>query len=159
MPNMEVVPPQEAAALDADPSDGAVQSANNFVRLRLLKRVEAGDELTISYVDTSLPLGERAELLDHWAFECACSRCIVERAASDSSDRVETERKRRKGEARSEHTASAGCERNGLKSQARAAKRACAVLCCTGPWRTVCAPGSANRTRRCTLPRCTSMLA
>jgi hypothetical protein len=103
---MEVVPPQEAAELDSiAPSEGATPSSlNNFVRLRSLKRVEAGDELTISYVDAMLPLGERAELLGHWAFECTCSRCVVERAACDSCDSAEVHSKRKRGEAYSAHT-------------------------------------------------------
>ena len=46
------------------------------LRLRTTARVERGDELRISYVDTTLPCCERRRLLAHWAIdECECARC------------------------------------------------------------------------------------
>ena len=46
------------------------------LRLRTTSRVEAGDELRISYIDTTLTRGAREKRLAHWAIDaCACTRC------------------------------------------------------------------------------------
>lgn len=42
------------------------------------KDIAPGEELTISYIDASLPLRERRELLAHYGFECQCSKCQFE---------------------------------------------------------------------------------
>ncbi|KPA81886.1 hypothetical protein ABB37_04134 [Leptomonas pyrrhocoris] len=44
-----------------------------------LRDIAAGEELTISYIDTSLPYAVRQQqLLDHYLFECKCPRCRCE---------------------------------------------------------------------------------
>ncbi|CAM44467.1 hypothetical protein LBRM_35_7140 [Leishmania braziliensis MHOM/BR/75/M2904] len=44
-----------------------------------LRDVKAGEELTISYIDSSLPFAVRQQqLLDHYLFECRCPRCVAE---------------------------------------------------------------------------------
>jgi tetratricopeptide (TPR) repeat protein len=60
----------------------------NSVRLHLgdtlflhaSRQLEAGEEVTISYVNSLLPLPMRRELLiqDRWEFQCRCSRCELE---------------------------------------------------------------------------------
>ena len=61
---------------------------SNSVRLHLgdtlflhaSRQLEAGEEVTISYVNSLLPLPMRHELLaqDHWEFQCNCPRCELE---------------------------------------------------------------------------------
>jgi hypothetical protein len=44
-----------------------------------LRDIAASEELTISYIDTSLPYAVRQQqLLEHYLFECKCSRCRYE---------------------------------------------------------------------------------
>lgn len=43
--------------------------------VRALRPVRAGEELTISYCDESLPADERAAELREYCFECRCERC------------------------------------------------------------------------------------
>ncbi|KAK7202317.1 SET domain containing protein [Novymonas esmeraldas] len=46
-----------------------------------LRDVAVGEELTISYIDTSLPVAVRQQQLqEHYLFECGCSRCVQERS-------------------------------------------------------------------------------
>ena len=41
--------------------------------------IRPGEELCLSYVETSLPTAERkAHLLAHFGFECGCTRCAKE---------------------------------------------------------------------------------
>lgn len=48
------------------------------LRLTTTAPVAEGGELTISYVDGTLPRAERRRLLAHWAMECECRRCEAE---------------------------------------------------------------------------------
>ncbi|KAG5489854.1 hypothetical protein GH5_00737 [Leishmania sp. Ghana 2012 LV757] len=44
-----------------------------------LRDVKADEELTISYIDASLPLAVRQQqLFEHYHFECRCTRCIAQ---------------------------------------------------------------------------------
>lgn len=44
-----------------------------------LRDVAAGEELTISYIDTSLPyMVRQQQLYEHYLFECRCARCVRE---------------------------------------------------------------------------------
>ncbi|KAK5668814.1 hypothetical protein BDV3_006448 [Batrachochytrium dendrobatidis] len=46
---------------------------------RTLKDVSKGEMLTISYIDTNMPVSaRRARLMDDYFFECMCERCISE---------------------------------------------------------------------------------
>ncbi|KAK5166907.1 uncharacterized protein LTR77_007636 [Saxophila tyrrhenica] len=50
--------------------------------VRVLERVQQGDEITISYIDSSAPYGVRqAELRDQYFFTCNCSKCKLGSAA------------------------------------------------------------------------------
>ena len=43
------------------------------------RRIAAGEQLTISYIDASAPVEERrAELLHGYGFRCACQTCREE---------------------------------------------------------------------------------
>jgi len=53
---------------------------NGTLTLRLSHDVPPNTELTISYVDDSLPLAQRRALLEHWGFRCECARCMHEEA-------------------------------------------------------------------------------
>ena len=47
--------------------------------VRALRPIRSGEELCLSYVETSLPTAERkAHLLTHFGFECGCARCAAE---------------------------------------------------------------------------------
>jgi SET domain-containing protein len=46
-----------------------------YVRVRSLRKIEAGEEITWSYTDTSAPKWIRQPALkDGWGFDCACKR-------------------------------------------------------------------------------------
>lgn len=50
------------------------------LHISALKPVAAGAEALISYVDASLPLQERQQILsDHYSFDCKCQRCRDEK--------------------------------------------------------------------------------
>ena len=50
--------------------------------LRTGRHVAAGEEVTISYVDQSLPLAQRRSIIkEHYGFECDCARCADEARA------------------------------------------------------------------------------
>jgi SET domain-containing protein len=43
------------------------------------REIAAGEELTVSYVDSSLPVAERRSILKHgWGFDCNCPKCLKE---------------------------------------------------------------------------------
>ena len=47
--------------------------------VRALRPIRCGEELCLSYVETSLTTAERkAHLLSHFGFECDCARCTTE---------------------------------------------------------------------------------
>ncbi|KAM9968681.1 hypothetical protein ACTFIW_000554 [Dictyostelium discoideum] len=49
------------------------------VECTLLKNVKEGDELTISYIDTTSPLNKRREkLLEGYLFNCLCTKCVAD---------------------------------------------------------------------------------
>lgn len=42
------------------------------------KTLESGTELTLSYIDTTLPFNERQRvLLENYGFQCSCQRCLA----------------------------------------------------------------------------------
>ena len=45
-----------------------------------------GEELSVSYIDATLPRDERQELLRVWGFNCTCSQCMKDELASAVSD-------------------------------------------------------------------------
>lgn len=48
-----------------------------------LRDIAAGEELTISYIDTALPNAVRQQqLFEHYLFECGCPRCVTESSAA-----------------------------------------------------------------------------
>jgi hypothetical protein len=56
----------------------------------------AGEEVTISYIDEELPLGERKAALADYGFVCRCARCEKERAATQARRRAGVKGGRRK---------------------------------------------------------------
>ena len=49
------------------------------VAVRARRALRAGDELTTTYIDTSLPVAERkSRLLHGYGFTCSCERCSAE---------------------------------------------------------------------------------
>ncbi|KAK0620876.1 hypothetical protein B0T14DRAFT_481979 [Immersiella caudata] len=52
----------------------------NELRVRSLRQIAAGEEITVSYVDTNIDVAARREILQHeHFFECRCTRCKSER--------------------------------------------------------------------------------
>ena len=63
-----------SVAADATPFDHP-----GCLVVRALRPIRSGEELCLSYVETSLPTAERkAHLLTHFGFECGCARCATE---------------------------------------------------------------------------------
>lgn len=56
----------------------AVFGASSTVTLRTTRAVEAGEPLTLAYVQPTWPLAARRERLCHWFFECDCRLCETE---------------------------------------------------------------------------------
>jgi hypothetical protein len=46
------------------------------------RRIRAGTEVTVCYVDAAAPLDERRAALREYGFACACGRCRAEAAAA-----------------------------------------------------------------------------
>jgi hypothetical protein len=42
------------------------------------KPIKGGEEITISYFDTLVPLLQRQAMCESWGFKCKCRRCILE---------------------------------------------------------------------------------
>ena len=38
----------------------------------------SGEEVTISYIDETMPLADRQEALRDYGFTCACAKCVAE---------------------------------------------------------------------------------
>ncbi|CAG9464172.1 unnamed protein product [Pedinophyceae sp. YPF-701] len=64
----------DPALLVAMDYDGGSSSVTLLAR----RDIRAGEELTISYVDTALPTDERGELLRDYGFTCTCPRCMAD---------------------------------------------------------------------------------
>ena len=61
------------------PNAEATVGDDGKVCVRALADVAEGEEVTISYIDASLPHDERAKILiGHYGFECKCTKCAVE---------------------------------------------------------------------------------
>lgn len=62
-----------------DPNADWSLDASGCLVVRALRPIRSGEELCLSYVETSLPTAERkAHLLTHFGFECGCARCAAE---------------------------------------------------------------------------------
>ncbi|KAJ7496732.1 hypothetical protein FB451DRAFT_1456312 [Mycena latifolia] len=53
-------------------------------RLHALRRIVAGEEITVGYTDLAAPRAQRRADLARYAFECACATCGLPEAASDA---------------------------------------------------------------------------
>lgn len=42
------------------------------------KSIKKGEEITISYFDTLVPLPQRQTMCESWGFQCNCRRCVLE---------------------------------------------------------------------------------
>lgn len=50
-----------------------------LMQIKTIRAVQKGDPLTISYIDTSLPVAARRQRLrDDYYFDCECDRCLRE---------------------------------------------------------------------------------
>ncbi|KAH6561267.1 hypothetical protein BASA50_000277 [Batrachochytrium salamandrivorans] len=60
----------------------------NQMAFRTLQKIAAGDMLTISYIDTNIPVSaRRARLMDDYFFLCLCERCVKESELDSTSPR------------------------------------------------------------------------
>jgi hypothetical protein len=71
--NHSCSPNAHAFKRDGQDTDGAA--------VVLAKRaIPAGEEVTLSYIDESLPYHERQAALADYGFACACEKCAIETA-------------------------------------------------------------------------------
>ncbi|OTA98384.1 hypothetical protein M426DRAFT_34383, partial [Hypoxylon sp. CI-4A] len=56
------------------------------VEVIAMRDIEAGEEITQSYVPLGLSYEERQEDLENWGFTCTCSLCSASKSKRDSSD-------------------------------------------------------------------------
>lgn len=56
------------------------------------KPIERGEEITISYFDTLLPLPQRQSWCENWGFKCKCKRCVLEHSLRTSLEPIITAR-------------------------------------------------------------------
>ena len=54
-----------------DPNASYVLEGAN-IRVRSLRPIKVGEEVTIAYTDITFPRDERREQLSNWFFDCAC---------------------------------------------------------------------------------------
>ena len=78
---------QSCANHDCAPSAHAVKppgAADGAAVISAARRIRAGEEITLCYVEADAPLAERQEALRDYGFVCACERCRQEAAAGAS---------------------------------------------------------------------------
>lgn len=70
----------EEKKLTEDEKSAAAKSGEKQVVIELKTRrpVQKGERLTITYCGINAELSRRKELIKNWAFECRCSRCVLE---------------------------------------------------------------------------------
>lgn len=56
--------------------------------VRAIRTIRAGEELTTTYINAVQGAEQRARALRHWGFECKCSACDGENAASSNKRRL-----------------------------------------------------------------------
>lgn len=73
---------QNSAPVGLDPSRDCLDGSGNRACATLIcqKPVKANEEITICYIDPSLPRQERQRRLKNYCFECSCARCTGTRA-------------------------------------------------------------------------------
>lgn len=54
------------------------------------KPIKRGEEITISYFDTLVPLPQRQAMYKNWGFKCKCRRCILELSLKAALDPITT---------------------------------------------------------------------
>eukprot|EP01012_Entosiphon_sulcatum_P003441 TRINITY_DN11085_c0_g1_i1.p1 TRINITY_DN11085_c0_g1~~TRINITY_DN11085_c0_g1_i1.p1 ORF type:complete len:314 (-),score=28.00 TRINITY_DN11085_c0_g1_i1:29-970(-) len=64
-----------------DPNSQVTWGPDHCIFMHTIRPVKAGDELTISYINTAAPFAERQRLLRSYWFTCGCPRCVAERDA------------------------------------------------------------------------------
>lgn len=70
------------------PSIGKMPLCIHIVALR---DIEEGEELCISYIDSSEPVESRREELGNYGFECQCEKCVRESNACSDAPRIKEE--------------------------------------------------------------------
>lgn len=59
---------------------------DNKIAIRALRDIQSGEELSLSYIERSMPVAERqAALQATYKFKCTCTRCVQEVAANESA--------------------------------------------------------------------------
>merc|ERR1711865_1200334 len=85
---------------DCNPNMQAVVDADGFLTLVALNDIPTGEEACISYIDCSMPLVQRRQLLrEQYQFECSCARCLNQGAtAGKKKDKKAKKKKKKKSE-------------------------------------------------------------
>ncbi|KAJ3115346.1 hypothetical protein HK098_006997 [Nowakowskiella sp. JEL0407] len=75
-----------------DPNCESIQSKTSLT-ITTIRSVEKDEELTISYIDTNLPLhARRQRLLDDYYFTCRCTRCESESSGTGTTKKISYEK-------------------------------------------------------------------
>ncbi len=111
-PNVEVSIVDEAEEEDkksklADDEKGTDEEKQVVIMLKARRPIKEGEKLTITYCGINAELKERKKLLQNWAFDCRCSKCVLEELLEAQrgengetvEDETEDERLKRLGKA------------------------------------------------------------
>ncbi|KAH7646959.1 SET domain containing with a cysteine cluster at the C-terminus [Cryptosporidium bovis] len=61
-----------------DPNCCVYSMGDSTVYISTIRDIKEGEELTISYIDNTLPLTERKKLIHNYHFECNCNICLTQ---------------------------------------------------------------------------------
>ncbi len=67
---------QSCANHSCEPCAAVAWRGDGRVQLTALRDIDAGDEVTISYIDERQPLEARRKELQDYGFVCRCTRCL-----------------------------------------------------------------------------------
>lgn len=83
---------------DCDPNAQPNIDEEGYVVFTSFREIKEGEEITISYVDSGMPLEERrAVLKEHYGFDCDCERCHAQmNKAQAKKDKKEAKKEKKK---------------------------------------------------------------
>ena len=85
-----VFPRLSLANHECEPNCQVAYTETNHALLVCVRALAADEEVSISYVSTSLPYAARqAKLLARYGFRCVCARCEAEAAAEEEEEEEE----------------------------------------------------------------------
>ncbi|KAF3055351.1 N-lysine methyltransferase SMYD2-B [Trichoderma lentiforme] len=77
----------DIARLNHDCRPSLVYAINNFTHsISAVRDIDAGEELSISYIRLLSPRAQRLAQLKHWGFSCSCAHCTMSSKDAATSD-------------------------------------------------------------------------